>query len=254
MSRTAGLKVCLASDLQTGSQFAAQIILKALQRQPDLILCAAAGGSPTHTYKLLGEDAARERRKFAEMRVIQVDEWLGLTRDDPASCESDLRVKLLEPLGVPKRHFIGFCTDARNAQSECARISGWLARNGPIDISVLGIGANGHIAMNEPGPELRPFAHVARLSRVSLQHPMLNQCRIKPSHGLTLGIAEILQSRQILLLAFGRHKQPVLKRLFDAKVTSRFPGSLLWLHADVTVICDPEAAGSIADMMEKHKL
>jgi galactosamine-6-phosphate isomerase len=96
--------------------------------------------------------------------------------------------------------------------------------------------------MNEPGDEQVPGVHVAKLARRSLQHGMLKQLAQKPRYGMTLGMGDILRSRKILLVVSGRHKRAVFKRLMQGPVTSSFPASFVWLHADVTVICDRDAA------------
>jgi galactosamine-6-phosphate isomerase len=95
--------------------------------------------------------------------------------------------------------------------------------------------------MNEPAQALCPGPHLAELTAASLAHPMLAASRAKPAYGLTLGMANILQSRTILLLASGRRKRPVLERLRRPQVTPEFPASFLWLHPNVTVLCDEEA-------------
>src|SRR5258708_10106799 len=105
----------------------------------------------------------------------------------------------------------------------------WLAKNGPIDICILGLGLNGHVAMNEPAPELAPHAHVAALARSSLHHPMLKVLKSKPRYGLTLGMRDILASRLVLLLVNGTHKQAALKRLLQPAVTTDYPASFIWL-------------------------
>ena len=184
---------------------------------------------------------------FRRVRVIQVDEWLGIPPTDPATCAADLRCNLLEPLGITGDRFVGFRSDAPDPVLECQRVGEWLAANGPIDVCVLGVGGNGHLAMNEPGAALRPGVHVARLAEVSRQHPLLAGRPEKPTHGLTLGMADLLHAREIFLLAFGSPKRPVLQRLCKPVIDPQFPVSLLWLHPAVTVICDAAAAcGSAA--------
>ena len=134
---------------------------------------------------------------------------------------------------------VNVCPDEKR---ECVRISRWLARNGPIDVCILGLGRNGHIAMNEPAATLLPHAHVARLAPSSLKHSMLKGLARKPRYGLTLGMGDILGSRKILLLVSGRAKRAMFRRLVRPQITSRLPASLLWLHPDVTVLADKDAA------------
>ena len=109
---------------------------------------------------------------------------------------------------------------------------------------VLGLGSNGHLGFNEPADALHPHAHVAQLSPESLAHPMVRGTSTPLTYGLTLGMADILHSKQVLLLVSGRHKRDVLRRLLDDRtVSTRFPASFLWLHQDVTCFCDADAAG-----------
>jgi galactosamine-6-phosphate isomerase len=157
----------------------------------------------------------------------------------------DLRQKLLSPLRLGPDRFVGFRTDASEPETECRRISRWLVANGPIDICILGLGYNGHVAMNEPSSAGIPRAHVAKLALISRNHAMLKGLARKPTYGLTLGLGEILQSRKILLLVSGKQKRTALRRLMTPEVTPRFPASFLWLHPDATVFCDREAADKL---------
>jgi galactosamine-6-phosphate isomerase len=101
---------------------------------------------------------------------------------------------------------------------------------------------NGHVAMNEPDPDLQPSARVARLSETSLQHPMLAHSRTAPTYGLTLGMTEILASAEILVLVSGAGKREPLRKLLRRKFTTGFPASFLWLHPNWTLLCDRNAA------------
>lgn len=236
------LTLRVAHDPEGAAQHAAALVVEELRRRPDLLLCGAAGSSPRRTYQLLGQAAQRRPALFERLRVVAVDEWLGLREGDPATCAADLRTHLLGPLQLPAERCQGFRTDTSDPEGDCARVSEWLGRHGPIDLCVLGVGANGHLAMNEPAESLCPHAHVARLTPVSLEHPLLATCPKKPTHGLTLGMGELLHSKKILLLACGPHKSDVIRRLLTPSITTQFPASLLWLHPDVTVLTDLTAA------------
>ena len=176
------------------------------------------------------------------MRLLKLDEWAGLAMDDPATCEAYLRQHVVEPLRIPPERYIAFRGDAIALDAECAHIEGVLEEQGPIDLCVLGLGVNGHIGLNEPGPELHPGPHVATLSRTSLDHPMLRRARANVRHGVTLGMGDILRSRKVLLLVSGTHKREAMQSLRDPRVSTSFPASLLWLHADATCLCDREAS------------
>lgn len=217
-----------------------------LKRRPNLILCASAGGTPTRTYACLAAQFARQPRLFSRLRVVQIDEWAGLDRGDRATCKADLRGKLLRPLEIGADRFIGFKSSANDPWRECKRVGRWLSKHGPIDVCILGIGLNGHIAMNEPGSNFVTHAHVARLASSSRKHSLLRELRRKPRNGMTLGLGDILRSQRILLLVSGRAKRGILRRLLQPRVSPRLPASFLWLHPNVTIFADkPAAAGLI---------
>jgi len=122
-------------------------------------------------------------------------------------------------------------------------MSRWLDRSGPMDLCILGLGTNGHLLMNEPGTTLDPAPHVARLAESTRRHPMLRAMGAVPRFGFTVGLADVLRTRTILLLVSGRHKRAPLRRMLVGRVSTRCPASFLWLHPDVTVHYDREAEG-----------
>lgn len=240
------LRTKVARDYETMSQAAARMIEAEVRLKPELLLCASAGGTPSRTYELLA--AHRNSAQFGKMRVLQIDEWGGIPASHPATCKVDLERKLIEPLGLPARSFIGMKSDSGEPEREARRIRSWLRRNGPIDLCILGLGTNGHVAMNEPGESALPHAHVATLAKSSLQHAMLKELSSKPSYGLTLGLADILASRKILLLVNGERKAAILRQLLEPRLTTRLPASFLWLHRDTTILCDRAAACKLRTM------
>jgi galactosamine-6-phosphate isomerase len=240
------VRIQVAKDHEQMSRRAAARIAAAIRRKPDLLLGVVTGASPTRTYEHLARMRAVEPWLFRRVRVLKLDEWLGLPPRHPASCESYLRVKLLGPLGIPRSRYQGFQPRPKDAAADCARLARWLERHGPIDLCVLGLGRNGHLLMNEPAAALTPGPHVARLAASTRRHSMLEGLKTRPRLGLTMGMADILQSRAILLLVSGRQKVAPLRRMLSGRVTTRSPTSFLWLHPDVTVYCDRAAARALA--------
>ena len=245
VARADGLKVQVARSYEAMSRLAANLISTELRQRPNLLLCVSAGSTPARTYELLADLRARQPRLFQKLRVLQIDEWAGLPPDSPASCAADLRAKVLEPLHISPNRYTGFKSDAADPEQECARIARWLALNSPIDLCLLGLGENGHIAMNEPGVEMIPQVHVAALAPSSRKHALLQALARKPRYGLTLGLGDIIRSRKALLLVSGSRKRKALNRLVAARVSTRFPASFLWLHPDAMVMCDREAAADL---------
>jgi galactosamine-6-phosphate isomerase len=234
------LKPQVFPDHNAVSEHAAAWLAEHLQEQPDALLCLATGATPMRAYELLTARRAADPQLFDRMRVLKLDEWGGLSLDDPATCEQHLRKSLVTPLNLQRR-YIGFESQPADPADECTRIAHWLHEHGPIDVSVLGLGVNGHVGFNEPGDSLHPHAHVAELSEASLAHAMIADSAARPSYGLTLGMADILQAGRVLLLVTGQAKRRPLERLLSGEITTNFPASLLTLHRDVLLLCDEAA-------------
>lgn len=128
---------------------------------------------------------------------------------------------------------------------ECRRIESEIQASGGIDLAILGIGVNGHIGLNEPAEILQSGCHVADLAPTTAGHTMLEGMADRVTRGLTLGMRDILGARRILLLAFGEQKAKPILELLKKRVTARFPASFLWLHPNVTCLCDQAAAPDI---------
>jgi galactosamine-6-phosphate isomerase len=231
-----------AADVEEMSRLAAEMIIEELRRKPDLLLCAAAGSTPTRCYALLAEAGRRNPRAFDRLRVLKLDEWSGLPMDAPATCEAYLRRHLIEPLAIGQDRYITFDSNAPDPRQECERVRKRLAEQSPIDLCLLGLGVNGHLGLNEPAEALQPFLHVAELADCSRQHSMLDVAARRPEYGMTLGMAEILAARKVVLLVSGASKREPLARLRVPQVATAFPASLLWLHRDVTCFYDSDAA------------
>jgi galactosamine-6-phosphate isomerase len=236
------LKPTAFPDHETMSRYAANWLADLVRRQPEALFCLAAGGTPTRTYQLLAERHTADPSLFAHVRVLKLDEWGGLEMSDPATCERYLRDCLVDVLGLGNR-YVGFESNPADPQAECRRMANWLAGDGPIHACVLGLGVNGHIGFNEPGPALFPHAHVARLTEASLGHAMLGLAQYRPTYGLTLGMADLLHSREGLLLVSGMSKRKPLRRLMEGAITTEFPASLLALHPRIRLLCDADALG-----------
>ena len=139
--------------------------------------------------------------------------------------------------------YVGFESNPHDPDAECRRVAAWLERHGPVDTCVLGLGANGHVGFNEPGATLNPHVHVAQLSEASRGHAMLLRTDRRPAYGLTLGMFDLMRSREVLLLVSGKAKRRPLRRLVNGPLDTGFPASLLGLHQNLTVVVDIDAQG-----------
>ncbi len=235
------MEVDIFNTYEELSQKAKDIILQKIKRKKDLLLCAATGGSPTETYRLLGKEHLRRPGLFAELRILKLDEWGGTPLDDKGTCESYLQDHLLQPLHISESRYIGFNSCPDDPMQECLNIQEQLDKEGPIDICILGLGINGHLALNEPAEYLQPHCHKVELSGQSLQHPMTSEMLIKPTYGLTLGMADIFCSKMIIILIHGQQKKKMVSQLLSKKISSSVPASFLWLHPNVICLIEKDA-------------
>jgi glucosamine-6-phosphate deaminase len=182
---------------------------------------------------------------FSEVTTFNLDEFLGLPATHPGSYRSFMEQHLFSHVNIKpeNRHFLNGA--ARDPEAECLRYEREIADAGGIDLQVLGIGTNGHIGFNEPAPTL-----VARAHRVKLRPETVRSNAALfggdpsnvPPEALSVGMATILHSRAIVLLATGRAKAGCIERVVNGTITPELPASFLQLHDDVDIMLDAAAA------------
>ncbi len=220
------------------SQLGVELVLGELEINPDLLFCAASGNSPSGLYHLMVQKHQESIGLFDSMRVVKLDEWVGLPADSTFTSEYDIQEKLLKKLGISADRYLSFDAQTDSPQKECDRIQDELEESGPIDICILGVGVNGHLALNEPGEYLQTYCHVATLSDSTLNSGMIEKVGIPITKGMTLGMGNIFESRKIIVFFTGKGKRPALERFLTKEISSELPVSMLWLHPNVYVIID----------------
>lgn len=228
------MKITYLDNYAALSEKAAHLIATEVKKNPELLFCAATGGSPTGMY---GE-MAKGKSIYSKMRVIKMDEWGIIPLSHPDSCDSYLKKHLLEPLDVTTERYITFDTAPELVDSECQRISQFIKENGPLDICILGLGKNGHIAFNEPAEVLNPDFHKAVLAESTIAHDTTLSQGSEPAYGLCVGMEGIMQSKKIIFLVTGKGKQGALKRIMEKKIGTDCPASFLWMHPNVECLID----------------
>lgn len=194
----------------------------------------ATGQSPLEVYQRWTQQVIEQGIATDLLEIHQLDEWVGLPRDHEATCERFLRKQVIEPLHIDEQRFHSIHSDAVDPQAEATRVSQVLAGRGYADVTVLGIGRNGHLGLNEPGDRWYTTTHVATLSDTSRGHSMLAGSIV--AQGITTGMAEIMASRALLVLVSGEGKD--VKRLANATISTDFPASCIHLHPNATIVLD----------------
>lgn len=246
----------MARNEQEMSRWAAERIIETVRTRPSLVLGLATGSTPEGIYRELVEDHRINGTSYKHVVTFNLDEYVGLKPDHPNSYHTYMKTRLFDHLDfLPQRTHIPD-GNAADLAEECRQYEKHISRFGGIDLQLLGIGRNGHIGFNEPGTAFDTRTHVVRLTESTRKANarFFHRKEEVPTHAITMGIASILSSRQILLLATGRAKAEALRRLIEGPVHPDFPASALKQHPDVTVLADASACrylskkGKISDV------
>ncbi|PCK19862.1 glucosamine-6-phosphate deaminase [Bacillus pumilus] len=222
---------------------AAALIAHTIESKPDAVLGLATGGTPINTYKELIRLHQAQQLSFQQTRTINLDEYAGLDPEHENSYMTYMKRHLFDQIDLPQDQYFLPNGSATNLEEECFRYDQLIQELGGIDLQLLGIGQNGHIGFNEPSTPFDSKTHVVQLDENTRQANARYFSSINevPTHAITMGIASILSSKKILLLASGKSKAKVIQYLEQAEIHPDFPASALKLHQDVTIFIDREA-------------
>lgn len=228
-------------------KLAAEYVVAAIETivagKPDALLCLAAGHSSLPVFAHLIEAAEQKRICFDRVSFVGLDEWLGVSAKADGSCASFLHKNLFDPLHICPEQICLFNGTATDPVAECARIEDYIEHRGGIDYILLGMGMNGHLALNEPGDSFRNGAHITDLDATTKSvAPKYFSADMPPlEHGITLGIQNIIKSSLIHLTVFGEHKKSAVGKLFTTEIHNDFPASILKNCEHAVLILDQMA-------------
>lgn len=228
-------------DFESMSLAGFELVKQAIESKPDLLFCVASGGSPSGLYAQMVREKKENPAFGSAIRVIKLDEWGGLEPGSTFTSEHDVQTKFIQPMGIQEERYWTIDPFTADPAAACQKMEEAIQREGPVDICILGIGVNGHIALNEPGEVARPEFHVCQLAESTLNNGMIKSLKQPPTFGMTMGVRNILQAKKILLFIAGSGKKEAFERLLKPEVSTQFPASLLWLHPNVDVLVDERA-------------
>jgi glucosamine-6-phosphate deaminase len=232
-----------ASELEAAAACAG-LVASAVREKPSLVLGLPTGRTPLNVYRELVALHRRGEVDFSRVTTFNLDEFLGLAPDDPSSYRAYMERHFFQHVNLAPERIHFFDGSAERAERECVRYDLQLASAGGLDLLLLGIGPNGHVAFIEPGESLQAGSHRARLSRESRQAVASlfgDDVWKVPLAALTLGMAALLQARRVILLAFGVNKAAAVTAMVRGPITPLCPASFLQLHGSVEVWLDAEA-------------
>ncbi len=237
------MKFCLCNDYNELSVRAADMIEACLKEKPNAILGLATGSTPIGTYKELAARYAAGKLDFSQATSFNLDEYYPIDPENEQSYRYFMNENLFSKINLPLERTHVPNGAAEDADAECKAYDAAILAAGGIDIQVLGIGGNGHIAFNEPDEFLYAGTHKTGLteSTIEANSRFFASADEVPRHALTSGMGTILGARKIMILINGKAKHHALAMLRDDRITTACPATFLKLHPDVTVIYDKEA-------------
>ncbi|WP_342083096.1 glucosamine-6-phosphate deaminase [Dyadobacter sp. OTU695] len=240
-------KISIYPSYAMMSSAAAERVIDLMNHKPESVICFPSGSSPKGMFDALVAANQNGRVDFSKCIFVGLDEWIGLGAGDDGSCRDLLDRDFLKPIGLRPDQIVFFDGKAFDPQAECDRINKIVESLGGLDLIILGVGMNGHLALNEPGTSWDNYAHISELDPITVEvgQKYFNQPTTL-TRGITVGIRHILDARAAILLASGSAKAPVIQRALAFPVSKDFPATVLQNHLNAEFILDADAAELIS--------
>ena len=241
------MKVLILNSAELAIARTAEIISETISRKPSAVLGLATGGTMVPVYRRLLEICRETDLSFCKVTTFNLDEYVGLAPEHPASYHAYMRDVLFDHVDIDlaKTHLPR--GDADNPAVEAERYEDIIESVGGVDLQLLGIGQNGHIGFNEPTSSLASRTRVKTLtgSTIAANRPYFDDEATLPKYALTMGVGTILEARHCVMLATGSNKAEAVLAAVEGPVSAVCPASALQLHPKATIILDKAAASKL---------
>lgn len=240
------MRVIIAKNYEDMSKKAAEFMAEFINIKPNCVLGLATGGTPVAMYKELIKMNEECKVDFSKATSINLDEYKGLSGEHDQSYRHFMNTNLFNHINIDKSKTFVPNGLAQDIEKECKEYDKRIESFGGIDLQLLGIGNNGHIAFNEPNEFLHMGTHLTKLTENTIEanSRFFASKEEVPTEALTMGLGGIMKAKKILLIASGESKAEIISKLLEGKITTTIPATLLQVHPDVTLIID-EAAASL---------
>lgn len=225
------------------AQLAAQQYVKLIKNKPDAVLGFATGGTPVGLYQELQRLNKAGEISFGSVTSFNLDEYVGLDGTHDQSYRYFMNDNLFNHVDIRKE-----CTFVPSGLGDLKQVAAdyekAIAAAGGVELQLLGIGQNGHIGFNEPGTPFGTLTHEVELTENTRQVNARYFSSIDevPTHAITMGIRTVMNARSIMLIALGKSKAEIMKKMLQGPVTENVPASVLQLHPNVEIYMDQDAA------------
>ena len=244
------MEIIVRDTVDEMSKSAARVVAKTLNAKPNAVLGLATGSTPLGLYQELVRMHNDEGLDFSQVTTFNLDEYVGLTRKHPQSYHYFMHENLFKHINIAKHniHIPSGTTD--NYEAFCKWYEQRIVERGGIDLQILGIGTDGHIAFNEPSSSHGSRTRIKTLAKQTIDDNarFFDSADQVPVYAITMGVGTILEAEKIMLLAHGKNKADAVAQAIEGPVTSMITASALQLHADVMFVVDRDSASSLDNL------
>ncbi len=241
------MKVIVCENYEELSNQAAKIVSSQLIVKPNSILGLATGSTPIGLYQNLIDMNKKGEIDFSEVKTYNLDEYYPIKKSNDQSYDYFMNEQLFSHVNIDKNNTNIPNGEAEDPVAECERYENELSKIGGVDLQILGIGQNGHIAFNEPDENLIAVTHLTGLTKSTIEANsrfFASEDEV-PKKALTMGMGSILKAKKIVILANGENKSKAVAELLNDNITTSNPATMLKVHPDVTLICDKAAFSAV---------
>lgn len=240
------MKIIVTKNYQELSAEAFRVMKEVVTENPEAVLGLATGSSPIGLYKEMIEDHKKNGTSYRKIKTVNLDEYVGLGAKDDQSYVYFMHDNLFDHIDTDEKNINLPNGMASDMEAECARYTA-LLDSLRQDVQLLGIGANGHIGFNEPGTAFDSTTHIVTLKDKTRQDNARFFASLDevPTKAITMGIANVMNAKKILLVANGANKADAVYAMVKGEIRESCPASILQKHPDVVVVLDEAAASKL---------
>ena len=241
------MEIVICKTKEEASKIAADMITEAVRSNPKIVLGLATGSTPVPMYAEMAKAVKAKKVSYKTVRTWNLDEYVGLPGTHDQSYRYFMNKNLFEKIDIKLSNTHVLNGLAKDPEKECRAYEAQIKKAGGIDIQVLGIGSDGHIAFNEPSTSLKSRTGVVYLTPQTIKDNarFFKSAKDVPTRALSMGVGTICEAKKIILLAFGKNKANAIAGCVEGGMSQFCTASALQAHNDAWIFCDEEAASKL---------
>lgn len=241
------MKLTILQNEHELSVFAANLVIEHINNNPKDLLVFPTGNTPLGMFEHLVSNYEAGKVSFKESRLLELDEYSGISLTDDRSLFAWLDRSLINKVNFLTENVYRFNSDNTEVEIEIQRIENIIHKNNGLDLLILGLGPNGHLGFNEPGSSVDSSTRLVKLTPESIQSNARywSDYSVVPEYGFTLGMKSILSAKKVILLVQGSSKADILYKTINANISDDIPATHLRTLNNCIILSDQEAARKI---------